>query len=95
MRIDKINMDLYIVVPDWFDNLGLTPEYAAAGVKDELVDARSRVLAGIGVQSAETLTEDEWQAAEAKLVQGCGECDGCKARAAIEAEWASEHGFVI
>jgi hypothetical protein len=95
MRIDKVNVDLYVEVPDLFDNLGLTTEQAASSVRDALAMVLSNALAGIAVRTAETLTEDEWLAEQARLAQGCGECDGCKAQAAIEAEWANEHGFAI
>jgi 7-cyano-7-deazaguanine synthase in queuosine biosynthesis len=95
MRIDRINVDLFVAVPDMYDHLGLTTEQAASSIRDALLVTLGGALPGIAVQTAETLTEDEWQAAQVMLAQGCGHCEGCKERAEAEAEWAEANGFTV
>jgi hypothetical protein len=102
MRIDKVNVDLYFAVPDEIvmvaEMVGqdFTPERTAANFVNAVsVVFNPDAVAGVAVQSAATLTEDEWQAAQAMLAQGCGHCENCKARAAIEAEWADTNGITL
>lgn len=95
MRIDKVNLDVFVAVPDEILGPDFTAEHSARAMLDALMITLGPIFSGAAVNTAASLTEDEWLAAQAKLAQGCGHCDGCKARAAIEAEWADEHGFVI
>lgn len=95
MRIDKVSVDLYVAVPDEILGPDFTAENSARAMLDALMITLGPIFSGAAVNAAESLTEDEWLAAQAKLAQGCGHCDGCKARAAIEAEWAEANGFMV
>jgi hypothetical protein len=102
MRIDKISMDVYVAVPDEIARIAeLTgQEFTADRVAVNLVGALGMVLnqdtvTGLAVQSAETLTAEQWEEAQVMIAQGCGHCDGCKARAEAEQAWADNHGIVL
>jgi hypothetical protein len=95
MRIDKVNLDLYVAVPDEVLGPDFTAENSGRAMLDALVITLGPVFSGAAVNTAASLTEDEWLAEQARLAQGCGHCEGCKARAAQEAEWAEANGFVV
>jgi 7-cyano-7-deazaguanine synthase in queuosine biosynthesis len=95
MRIDKVSLDVFVAVPDMYAIEALTAQDTARAVMNATGLILGPALGGAAIRTAETLTEAQWEAESLALAQGCGECDGCKARAEAEAEWAQANGFAL
>jgi hypothetical protein len=63
MRIDKVNLDVYVAVPDEILGPDFSAESAGRAMVDALAMTLGPILTGTAINAAESLSEDEWLAA--------------------------------